>query len=271
MACDECEDFSASDMNTNNINMFSKFSGGHFSRRSVLSNPSVRCNPLSVLVSPFFVAALVLFGLSNNVEAQLYRYKNAKGIVVIEDKIPPEVVANGYDILRYDGTLVRRVKRQLTGEELEKRNTQEARARLREEEEKRLQEWDASLMRRYSSTDDIDAARERAMRDLDIRVSILKSNLHTIKAQIEREQKKAADIERRGGDVPQDLLKNIDILRLEISDTEQSIVVRLEEVASVRAAFERDLERFQTLVERVNMRRKQSPSTSQSSSKASRY
>ncbi len=91
---------------------------------------------------------------------------------------------------------------------------------------------------------------------MKIRISILKSNLVSIKSQIEREQAKAANIERRGREVPQDLLKNINILRQEIEDTEQSIVMRREEIESVKASYQRDIERFKTLKDRVDMRRR---------------
>jgi hypothetical protein len=186
---------------------------------------------------------------------QLYRYLNDKGIPVIDDKVPPEFTPKGYDIINPDGTLIRRVPRQLTEEELLLRNTDESRARLREEEEQRMQDWDESLMLRYSGLEDIEAAQTRAIRDLQIRISILKSNLITIKAQIESEQEKAANIERRGQVVPMVLTEKIDILRLDIEDTEQSISVRREEVDSVNAAYQRDKDRFSTLLDRVEMRR----------------
>ncbi len=150
--------------------------------------------------------------------------------------------------------------RQLTEEELRLRNTDESRERLKKEDAERLRAWDESLMLRYSSLEDIEASQNRAMRDLKIRISIQKSNLITIKSQIEREQQKAADIERRGGTVPEELSKNIDTLRLEIEDTEQSIAVRREEIETVKASYQRDIERFKTLLDRVEKRRYQSNS-----------
>ena len=219
--------------------------------------------PAFRLCKPGYWLSIFVLGLSVQANAQLYRYINDKGVPVIDDNVPPEFVSKGYDILRNDGTLIRRVERQLTDEELKLRNTEESRARLRQEEEERLQAWDESLMRRYSTIQDIEAAQARAMKDLQIRISILKSNLNTTKLQIEREQKKAADIERRGGKVPKAIIKNIGILRLEIEDTEQSIVMRNEEIETTKAAFERDIDRFKILLDRVNLRRKQPLSITQ--------
>ena len=205
---------------------------------------------------PWLIAGVLLSICSSLYAAgELYRYFNEKGVQVIDDKIPPQFVPNGYDIINRDGTLIKRIPRQLSEEELRLRNTVESRARLREEEAKRMQAWDESLMRRYSDIEDIEAAQLRAVRDLQIRISILKSNLVTIKSQIERDQKAAADIERRGANVPEEMVKNIDVMRLEIEDTEQSIAARREEIAAVKASFQRDIERFKTLLDRVEMRR----------------
>lgn len=218
----------------------------------------------TAIYKPLFYL-LITLPLLVNLPAQagneLYRYLNDRGIPVIDDNIPPEMVGRGYDVIRPDGSLIKRVPRQLNAEELLLRNTDESRARLKEEEQLRLQAWDESLMLRYSDLDDIKAAQTRTMRDLKIRISILNSNLVAIKSQIEREQQKAADIERRGAIVPAELSRNIDILRLEIEDTEQSILVRKQEVESVRASYQRDMDRFKTLLGRVQMRRQQSQSS----------
>ena len=216
-------------------------------------------NPSSA--TPRFVSwvpvVLIVFCLNLQAANQLYRYVNDEGVSVINFKIPPEFVHKGYDIINPDGSLIRKIPRELSKEELSLRNTDESRARFAEEEEKRLRAWDNSLMLRYSSIEDIEAAQERAMRDLKVRISILKSNLSTIKSQIEREQLKAANIERSGGQVPEEISANIDILRLEIEDTEQSIIARRDEIESVNTAFMRDMNRFATLQDRVNMRRQQ--------------
>lgn len=196
------------------------------------------------------------FATHSQAAVQLYRYLNDKGIQVINDAIPPEYVSRGYDIIMENGTLLRRVPRQLSEEELSLRNTDESRKQMLEEEAEQMRAWDESLMLRYSSIDDIEAAQTRAVRDLQIRISIQKSNLITIKAQIEREQQRAADIERRGGEVPEELSKTIDSLRREVEDTEQSIVLRREEINGVKASYQRDMERFSTLLHRVEMRQK---------------
>ena len=194
---------------------------------------------------------------------EFYRYKNAKGVTVIDGQIPPELAPNGYDVISKSGQLIRRVPRQLSGEELRLANTDEARARLKEQEEARNREWDESLMLRYSDVADIEAARDRSVRDLQIRISILRSNLSSLKAQIEREQARAADIERRGSTVPPAIKDAIDKMRAEIGDTEEAIALRQKEVEESRQAYQRDIDRFKTLEEKLQLRREYSSKTAE--------
>lgn len=187
-------------------------------------------------------------------ERYFYRYVNEKGVQVINDKLPPEVVSSGYDVISKNGTLIKRVPRQLTEQELQNNNTAEAQEARREYEARQLKVWDESLMLRYSSVKDIEAARVRALRDIQIRISILKSNRLQVKSEIEREQKKAADIERMGRDVSDELLEKIDILRQEIEGIEDAITVRNNEADDLVEQYQRDIDRFMTLEDRVKLR-----------------
>jgi hypothetical protein len=108
---------------------------------------------------------------------------------------------------------------------------------------------------RYSSVDDIEAARDRALREIDVRLSILRSNLLSVKGQIESEQLKAADLERRGLEVPAGAISNMEMLKREIGDTEEAIVQRTNEKSQVAASFQKDIDRFKTLQDMVDYRR----------------
>ena len=203
------------------------------------------------------VLLLIALGLPGwaNASKLLYRYFDDKGVPNIDHHVPPEFAKNGYTVMRPDGTVVEVVPRQLTPEEMKGQGSAEARRRAAEAETKRLQEWDESLLRRYSTTVDIEAARDRALRDFDVRINILRSNLMSVKSQIEREQAKAADIERRGASVPAETTQAIAALRREIGDTEESIAQNQREAQEVKASYQRDLDRFKTLKDLVEWRR----------------
>lgn len=198
-------------------------------------------------------ALLLALAVPSHAAGKLYRYTTDRGVIAVDDHVPPEFVKNGYDVLSPDGRVLESVPRQLIGEE-------GARKRAADAEAKRLREWDKNLLLRYSSVDDIAAAQVRALREIDVRLSILRSNLLSAKAQVEHEQEKAADIERKGGTVPAVIATNIEKLKGEATGLEGAIAERVQEKEKTRLSYQRDIERFKTLQNVVEYRRVNSSS-----------
>ena len=187
--------------------------------------------------------------------ANLYRYTNSDGVTVVDYQVPVEYVGKGYEILNKDGVVVELVPRELTDEEKKVLNAQqelEAEARA---EERRLRDWDESLLLRYSTVADIEARRERALGDLRIRLSILKGNKRSLKQQVENYQTQAADLERSGYEVDVGRISAIENMQTEIESTDRSIHDRELEIEDVSAAYQKDIERFEQLLEVVTLRK----------------
>ena len=199
---------------------------------------------------------VLLFVLVPAAQARdLYRYTNEEGNVVVGYQIPPRYVAGGYEVLNDEGVVTRVVPPALSEEErleadVRQRQEEEARA-----EEERLRKWDESLLLRYSTVSDIEAARERALRDLRIRVCILKSNKRSLKQQVENYQAQAADLERSGQPVDVARLQKIEDLQAEIESTDRSIRDREREIQEVADGYQLDIERFGQLLDVVELRR----------------
>lgn len=191
-------------------------------------------------------------------QGYLYRYINDDGVTVINYSISPEFVRRGYEILNPDGTVFKVVPRTLTKDELANRSGEAYLAQVEAEEAERLRKWDKSLLLRYSTLDDIEAARSRALRELRIRISILRGNVSALKLRVEANQLQAANIERSGGQVPVAVVGAITVLQGEITITERSIVEREREVDVVDQGFQRDIDRFALLLDRVELRRRYS-------------
>ncbi|WOJ92405.1 hypothetical protein R0135_11490 [Congregibacter variabilis] len=214
---------------------------------------------MMVFRSKFFLVGLIFFiGLmalqASAQSRQMYRYINAEGNKVVGYQVPPEFVANGYDILSATGALVAVVPRTLADGEREGLDSEARREREATEERERLRRWDESLLLRYSTIEDIEAARDRELRDLRIRVSILKGKLRSLKQQVENYQALAADQERLGNAVNVEHLSAIDDLQTEIAATERAVSDRQLEIATVEANYQKDMERFATLLDVVEMR-----------------
>jgi len=184
----------------------------------------------------------------------LYRYQDDSGVVVVDWRVPAEYVDRGYEVLDETGRVLRVVPRALT--DSEKRDASKARDLEVEAiaEQERLQAWDESLLLRYSTTEDIEAARDRALRDLQIRVSILKSNRRSLRQQAENAQARVAESERLGNAPrPEDLDYIADVKR-EIDGTERQIAEREAQIEVVSAEYQLDIDRFQQLQDVVALR-----------------
>lgn len=214
------------------------------------------CKPIvtrfSIPIALF--VAMLLVSVSTQAD-NLYRYKNDVGGTVVDWRVPPEFAGRGYEVLNAQGQVIEVVPRQLSSGELQnkdlvKRLQQEAKL-----ERARLAKWDKFLLLRYSTVEDIDAARDRALRDLKIRLSILASNQRTARNRLESVLARVADMERRG-DVPleQDL-DAIAALRADIANTGRAIKEREAQVLEVTDSFDEDRSRFIQLQDVVLLRR----------------
>ena len=185
----------------------------------------------------------------------MYRYINDLGNTVVGYQVPVADVKKGYEVLNEDGIVVKVVPRELTEEELNNLSVQEAILAAAEAEKERLLLWDESLLLRYSTVEDIEASRTRALSSLLINVSILKSNTRSLKQQVENYQAQAADIERRGREVDIERLAAIEDLQGEIEATERSIIDRKQEMETVKDEYQMDIDRFEQLLDVVELRR----------------
>ncbi len=190
--------------------------------------------------------------------AEFYRYTNDEGVMVVDDHVPPDRVKMGYEVVNEKGVVIRVVPRELTPEEQEVADALKLQEQRAQAEQQRLKEWDESLLMRYSTVEDIEAAKKRALMDLRIRVSILRGNKRSFKQQVENYQAEAAEMERMGQQVDAARIAKIEDLQSEIATTDRSIADREDEIEAVSAAYDADIERFTHLQELVELRRSMS-------------
>lgn len=198
---------------------------------------------------------MALLCLSLLAEAKpLYRYRNAEGNVVVGYQVPVESIGGGYEVLNNEGMVIKVVPRALTPEERVIEHAENKREQEAREEQERLRKWDESLMLRYSTVDDIEDAKRRALGDLQIRMSILKGNRRALKQKVENYQTQAANMERSGMAVDVERLRAIETLQAEIVSTERDIKDRQREIEELETAYNADIERFEMLRDVVKLR-----------------
>ncbi|MGJ8686964.1 MAG: hypothetical protein ACSHWQ_05765 [Spongiibacteraceae bacterium] len=188
-------------------------------------------------------------------ETLYYRYPGSDGVLVIDKSVPPGAISRGYDVLNSDGRVVRTVEPELTGAAKKARDQELAVAHARNEAAEKMRAWDESLLLRYSDVSDIDVAKLRALNNINVRISILRSNLALLTKQLLKNQDEAAELERSGKEVPKILVDTQLELRAELSAMESQIEARNAELGNITEAYERDKARFIQLQDSVARRR----------------
>lgn len=200
------------------------------------------------LASALLLGCALLSASANAADKLLFRYLDDNGQLVLNDTLPPSAAGRGYEIIRADGTVVKTVSPAIASEAA-------AEAERLSKEAERRQAWDESLLLRYSDVADIQDAKKRALGDIQVRISILRGNLNYLKTQVEREEFRAAEADRQGMEVSAEQKDAIRTLKWQIGDVEELIEVRRREKAETAARYDRDLQRFATLLNQIGSRR----------------
>lgn len=170
-------------------------------------------------------------------QADVYRYVNRQGVVVLDRQgVPPEYVANGYEVLDDSGQLLRVVPPAPSAEELARRAAAQRQAAL-----------DAELLQRYTSIADLEWAQVRQLRDHDALLGIVRANLDASRGQLEKIERQAAERQRAGQPLAPELLTQRDQLQRE----QQRLEAELKRVQGQRASSETEFARERTRLQEL--------------------
>lgn len=185
--------------------------------------------------------ALALALGSAQVAANMYRYTDENGQIVISSTIPQEATKRGYDILSNNGRVIETIPPAPTEEEIAAREAEKQRQKeLAEQREK-----DRALLKRFSHPDQAVKAMHRKIRELEGLIQLKRGNISVISSQLDNEQSRAADMERAGREIPEATLEKIWRLESQIRDIEREINSQTQEIEELREAFEADIERLE--------------------------
>ncbi|MBL3826107.1 MULTISPECIES: DUF4124 domain-containing protein [Marinobacter] len=197
-------------------------------------------NRLTALSVKATALALAL-GFSAQVAANMYRYTDENGQIVISSTIPQEATKRGYDILSNNGRVIETIPPAPTEEEIAAREAEKQRQKeLAEQREK-----DRALLKRFSHPDQAVKAMHRKIRELEGLIQLKRGNISVISSQLDNEQSRAANMERAGREIPEATLEKIRRLESQIRDIEREITSQTQEIEELRKAFEADIERLE--------------------------
>ena len=197
-------------------------------------------NRLTALSVKATALALAL-GFSAQAAANMYRYTDENGQIVISSTIPQEATKRGYDILNDNGRVIDTIPPAPTDEEIAAREAE----KQRQKELAEQREQDRALLKRFSHPDQAVKAMHRKIRELEGLIQLKRGNISVISSQLDNEQSRAANMERAGREIPEGTLDKIRRLEAQIRDIEREITSQTQEIEELRKAFEADIERLE--------------------------
>lgn len=187
---------------------------------------------------------LTLFLSQTAFAANLYRYTDDNGTVVLDRSIPPEFVSKGYQVLDESGHVIKTVAPALTPEELARKKDAERRAELQLAR-------DEELLKLYRSASDVDRAMASWMSRLDVEISLKRNQMAIKRSQYNDLQSEAADLERQGKPVSQEILNKMNEVQEDIDRIQASIEVIEARKKEDQVMFELDKQRVMELTEKA--------------------
>lgn len=193
------------------------------------------------------VTTMALVTLSIPAQARIVCWTNKEGVKECGDKVPPEYAQTDRQELNKQGLVVDEQERAKTDEELEeaKRN-----AELQAEKDRQSAEAakrDKILLDTFSSVDDIEMTRDGKIAAIQASISLAEARNQKLQADLDKLVEHAANEERAGKAITEDLEKDIESLRRQIKDNDNFIAEKQKEQELVREASAKDVERFKEL------------------------
>ena len=205
------------------------------------------------------VPAVILLLVSATVSAQsLFRWVDEDGTVRYGDVLPSNRVGKEYQVLTPDGRVIKNQQaakspEQLRRERAEKRR-KEREARIQAEINARqaaIQEHhDNVLLMTYTSEEEIRIAKDERLDVINSVIDLLRKNVKTEKAKLQREEKIAKELYLdKGQEVPGGLAQKIEYFSEKVLSKQQHLSLKLEEREKIKRQYQKDLLRYRELVE----------------------
>lgn len=191
-----------------------------------------------------FLLALTLWGsiVPPADAANLYRYRNDQGILVIDNSVPADAASRGYEIISRDGKVIETVSPAgpPTATDVQPVNTSPQRSA----EQDRL---DRYLLTSYSSVADIEAVKARRLEEVAREAEISQARFDELSRRRLQLEDEAANLQRGGKPVPENLLSELGLVTAQIDTAHRQIEERQLQRAELEAHYDAYVRRFREL------------------------
>jgi chromosome segregation ATPase len=191
------------------------------------------------------LSALLALGVEASSAGGLYKWTDERGVVHYSDQIPPEAVDKGTVMLDKQGRQVKRIEPAPTPAQLKAKEAEAEREKALTKAKDERARRDLALLQSYSSVDEIDFARNRALSSIEVQLK----SAETYNADL---KKRLADLEKQktalaGTPVPAALENQVSAINDEMGRQAQLIAQKKDEMAAVSARYDADKRHWQEI------------------------
>lgn len=195
-----------------------------------------------------FSIAIALSSIPAQASDEVYfRYKNTKGITVIDDFIPAKYAGKGYSIINKDGTVIEVIPPALTPAEIVEKERQEELQKQLAHKARQRENSDRQLLSTFASSKEIELTRDRVVTQLQNKLSSLEQNRADQEKQLDKLHQDAANMERSLGNVSAAIQEGITIHKQKLVELDKLIVINASKVEEARKEYLEKIARYNAI------------------------
>jgi hypothetical protein len=191
------------------------------------------------------IAAFALAIAAAPALAAMYKWVDDKGVVHYTDKMPPEAVDKGNVEFNKQGIPIKRNDPAPTAEQRRARAAEEERQRVVAREQEVVDRRDRALMQSYTSEDEIELARHRALGTIDTQVQ--SAQAYSVQLTKRREELEERRKSFGAKPVPPAIEHELENIGSELAKQDAFISEKKRETAAVTARYDTDKQRWREL------------------------
>lgn len=173
--------------------------------------------------------------------ANLYRYRDAQGVLVIDHTVPASAASSGYEILAKDGRVLETVA--ASGDKAAPGDPAKPAPVQTEYQEK----IDRYLLSSYSTVADIEVVKARRLQEVEREIGTDKVRVEEMERRRLATEDSAADVQRGGKPVPAALLAQLTDLNLKLGQARKRLDERKLQYTEVERLYAEYIARFTEL------------------------
>lgn len=204
--------------------------------------------------SSWLAGGLLILGAAGtglDAQAGIKCWTNKDGVRECGNVVPPEYAQKGHAELSNSGITIKETAAAKSPEVLEREKREaaerEQRERMRKQQETRQTAIDRVLLHTYTSEDEIQLTLKGKLEAIESRIKLAQNRVEKLEANLGKLREEAAQEERGGQSVSEQLKKNILQVERQIGSNQQYIKERRADQQVLREKSAQDLQRFRDL------------------------